>query len=206
MSFLRYSASPHLQGHPKDAKHSVRVRIAKLQSNDIPEKIGHYTQRVKKAAPGRENGLLLCGQVPGTGKTTIAAALTHILEDEQAFCPCGESDSPFQNYASALVLTFRPSACPGRSSGGSIQREHTPGSGGSGPLLIQIKASPRGRGPPFSSATPVAISRAPVSVRTHASRLSCRKSLGASRWLVPPRLGFQSTAAPVPRAQEEGPA
>eukprot|EP00392_Amoebophrya_sp_AT5.2_P002704 g2709.t1 len=59
---------------------------------------------------------------------------------------------------------------------------------------------------PVPDGQAVAASRTHPRRKTQASRLSCRKSLGASRWLVPARMGFQSTAAPVPGAQEDGPA
>ena len=86
-----------------NAKYEALVRILKLQDTDACEKVGYYALRVRESVPGRENGLLLCGMVAGCGKTTIAAALTQLLEEEMTYAPDGDSDFPFQGYQSAVV-------------------------------------------------------------------------------------------------------
>jgi hypothetical protein len=99
----------------KHTKFKTLVRIVKLQDDDVPEKLGFWLKNLVDDTPGRERGILLAGFTPGCGKTTVAAALSHLIDEQMVFSPDVHSPFCFQNYSSALcrllyLNEFRTSA------------------------------------------------------------------------------------------------
>eukprot|EP00392_Amoebophrya_sp_AT5.2_P019452 g20295.t1 len=60
------------------AKYKVLMDIIELQGHNALEAIGRWVARMDEGTGGRENGMLIMGRTPGTGKSTIACALAHI--------------------------------------------------------------------------------------------------------------------------------
>ena len=60
------------------AKEKVLWDLCEFHGDGLAEAIGLYVNRLETEVAGRENGILFFGKEVGTGKSTIALALSHI--------------------------------------------------------------------------------------------------------------------------------
>lgn len=93
--------------YPEQKLKSLKA-ILVLQGDHNREKIGMWIDRVDAATAGRESGILICGCTPGTGKSTVMNALSHIMGDhvESVFQVGYAGTFPFHGYSSRKVLVY----------------------------------------------------------------------------------------------------
>lgn len=84
-------------------KYKVLMDIVDLQAHNTKEAIGRWVARLDEGTGGRENGLLIMGRTPGTGKSTIACALAHVIDDQMIFQPCYTGSFPFHGWSNTKV-------------------------------------------------------------------------------------------------------